>query len=251
MERLKEYFGRYNAISQYAEYDCGENRAIVARLDARMDRLPARFVAEAAAIGMSATVTALRDDYIMFLKLNYKASCSPTDREAATEAELELRRRQRKAIELLRTYIPGFEKAFIARSSPTLCIRRGRCIKCDKDLTIDEITSGAHFDDDIGVYGFHDESPRYLINNGGTYGFPYRMLLPVGLENVYATGMMLTSDFHAHMSTRNTVACMVQSQAAGTAAALCSKYGCSSRDLKYADLRKTLLDAGVFLGRVE
>jgi hypothetical protein len=31
-----------------------------------------------------------------------------------------------------------------------------------------------------------------------------------GIENLYATGMMIKSDRHAHMSTRNTVSCTTQ-----------------------------------------
>jgi len=40
------------------------------------------------------------------------------------------------------------------------------------------------------------------------------------LDNLYAAGMMITSDHDAHMSTRNTVCCMGQGQGAGAAAAL-------------------------------
>ena len=53
--------------------------------------------------------------------------------------------------------------------------------------------------------------------------------------------MMITSDHDAHMSTRNTVSCMAQGQAAGTAAALCASMGLTNvRDLPYETLRRTL-----------
>ena len=67
------------------------------------------------------------------------------------------------------------------------------------------------------------------------------------IENLLAAGMLITSDREAHMSTRNTVCCMVQGQAAGTAAALCAAKRCGTRDLKYADLRGALDKAGVYL----
>ena len=50
----------------------------------------------------------------------------------------------------------------------------------------------------------------------------FEMLEEAGVQvcvNTRAAGMLITSDFHAHMSTRNTVCCMGQGQAAGTAAA--------------------------------
>jgi hypothetical protein len=50
------------------------------------------------------------------------------------------------------------------------------------------------------------------------------------------------------MSTRNTVCCMGQGQAAGTAAALCAKWkNGGTRDLPYPDLRSALVKDGVYL----
>ena len=65
-----------------------------------------------------------------------------------------------------------------------------------------------------------DSAPRLQIRDGGTYGIPYRALCAAGIDNLLVAGMMITSDRDAHMSTRNTVSCMGQGQAAGTAAAL-------------------------------
>ena len=96
------------------------------------------------------------------------------------------------------------------------------------------------------VYGFHDSAPRYQVKNGGTYGIPYRALRVAGIENLLAAGMMITSDHRAHMSTRNTVSCMGQGQATGTAAALCAAKNCGSRELRYADLRNTLEKDNVY-----
>ncbi len=105
---------------------------------------------------------------------------------------------------------------------------------------------GRHFDDQVFVYGFHDMAPRLQVKNGGTYGTPYRALRVAGIENLLAAGMMITSDHRAHMSTRNTVSCMGQGQAAGTAAALCSSKRCTTRELRYADLRAALEKTGVY-----
>jgi hypothetical protein len=58
--------------------------------------------------------------------------------------------------------------------------------------------------------------------------------------------MLITSDHRAHMSTRNTVSCMGQGQAAGTAAALCAARPCGTRDLPYGELRKALEEGGVY-----
>ena len=142
--------------------------------------------------------------------------------------------------------MPGCEKAFIARSSPSITPRRGRVIECDYDITIDDVLEGRHFGDDVMAYGFHDLAPRLQIKEGRTYGIPYRALRVAGLDNLLAAGMLITSDHNAHMSTRNTVCCMGQGQAAGTAAALCAANGYGTRDLPYPELRSALEEAGVY-----
>ncbi|MEN6427346.1 MAG: FAD-dependent oxidoreductase [Phycisphaerales bacterium] len=199
----------------------------------------------ARAIGMGMITTTVHDNYLMFIKCNLKMAVSPTDRDEVARAELEIRRRLAKAVELFRQYVPGCEKAFMARTSPKLCIRRGRLIECDYDITLPDVLEGRHFDDEVMVYGFHDSAPRFQVKDGGTYGVPYRALCVKGIENLYACGMMITSNHDAHMSTRNTVCCMGQGQGAGTAAALCAAKNLGMRDLKYVVLQEALAKAGV------
>jgi glycine/D-amino acid oxidase-like deaminating enzyme len=219
----------------------------IVRFGGAGETLPEEFRAEGAKIGLACITTTVHDNYLMFLKLNIKLEQSCIGRDVVSKAETELRRRQLRAIELLREHIPGCERAFIARTSPTLTIRRGRCIACDYDISLDEILNGAHFDDDVLTYGFHDCAPRLQVKNGASYGLPYRAMLVKNIENLYATGMMITSSWEAHMSTRNTVSCMAQGQAAGTAAALCAQKDLASRKLQYGDLRKALVAGGVVL----
>ena len=246
VEKYHEFLEAHGAVAHYAEgWRSGREEQIV-RLQAISGSLPSEFREAASEIGMASVITTVRDDYFMFLKLNYKMPVSPTDRDEAAKAELELRRRQARAIELFREYVPGCQKAFIARSSPSLCIRRGRLIACDYDITREDVLEGRHFQDDVMAYGFHDSAPRLQIKDGGTYGIPYRALRPVGIDNLLVAGMLITSDHDAHMSTRNTVCCMGQGQAAGTAAALCADRNCGTRELAYGDLRKALEAGGVY-----
>jgi hypothetical protein len=210
------------------------------------DGLGGDFQKEANKIGMSSMITTVHDNYIMFVKCNYKIPGSVIDRDDMAKGELEVRKRMAQAVGLFRKYIPGCEKAFMARTAPSLCIRRGRLITCDYDITHEDVIEGRHFDDDVLAYGFHDSAPRYQVKNGGTYGIPYKALRPKGIDNLLVAGMMITSDHRAHMSTRNTVSCMGQGQAAGAAAALCSRKRCGTRELPYNDLRKTLENGGVY-----
>lgn len=222
-----------------------ENQLI--RVDGDWHKISKEAGEKADELGMSGVTTTLHDHYFMFIKLNYQMAKSPTNRDALSEAEFELRRRQMEAIELLRKTIPGAENAFIARSAPSVTIRRARCVACEYDLTNEEIVNGTHFEDEIYSYGFHDYAPRIQIKNGGTYGVPFRAIQVKKVENLFAIGMLITSDHNAHMSTRNTVSCMAMGQAAGTAAALCVQKGLQDmRELSYAVLHRELKLAKVW-----
>jgi hypothetical protein len=246
VEKYYEFLRSHDALTQYAEGLRSGQEGQIVRLNGRSVNLPPGFREEAGKIGMSVTTTTVHDNYLMFIKLNLKMPVSPTNRDEVAKAELELRKRQRRAVELFREYVPGCEKAFIARTSPRLCIRRGRLITCDYDVSHEDVIEGRHFDDEVFVYGFHDSAPRYQVKNGGTYGIPYGALRAKGIDNLLVAGMMITSDHRAHMSTRNTVSCMGQGQATGTAAALCAQKSCQTRELPYPDLRKTLEKDGVY-----
>ena len=241
IERYYEFLTSRDAVGQLARGVRSGKDGQIIRIGSEGPRgFPETFATEARKIGMSTITTTVHDHYLMYIKLNLKLPVSPTDRDEVSKAELELRKRMQKGLELFREHIPGFEHAFIARTSPSLCIRRGRLIECDYDITHEDVIEARHFEDEVFVYGFHDSAPRFQIANGGTYGIPYRALCVAGIENLYVSGMMITKDTRAHMSTRNTVSCMGQGQATGTAAALCARKNIGSRDLKYAELRKTL-----------
>ncbi len=247
---IERYFHFLNSSDSVGQLAYGPRDGIpgqIVRLGSEgSNGYPDGFVTGAKEIGMSSISTTVHDNYLMFIKLNLNLSQSPTDRDTVAKAELELRKRMQTGVELFNKYIPGFEKAFMSRTSPNLVTRRGRLITCDYDITHEDVIGGKHFDDDVFVYGFHDMAPRLQIKDGGSYGIPYRALCVKGIDNLYASGMMITSDHRAHMSTRNTVSCFGQGQASGTAAALCAQKDYGSRQLPYGELHAALEKGGVY-----
>jgi len=246
IEKMCEFLKSKNSLVQFARGRRSGKDDQIVRFGGESVSFSEEFNAEARKLGLSMITTTVHDNYMMFIKLNLQMPVSPTHRDESAKAELELRKRQARAIELMKKHVPGCERAFIARTSPSFSTRRGRLIACDYDVTLPDILQARHFDDDVFVYGFHDSAPRLKVGGGGTYGIPYRALRPAGVENLLVAGMMITSNHDAHMSTRNTVSCMGQGQAAGTAAALCAAKNCGTRELAYADLRKALVKDNVY-----
>jgi hypothetical protein len=246
IEKICEFLLARKTMTQFARGRRSGKDDQIVRFGGESVSFSEEFNAEARKLGLSMITTTTHDNYLMFIKVNFKMRVSPTSRDESALAEVELRRRQATAVELLRKYVPGCERAFIARTSPSFSIRRGRLIACDYDIALADVLGARHFDDDVFVYGFHDSAPRLQVGGGGTYGIPYRALRPVGLENLLVAGMMITSNHDAHMSTRNTVSCMGQGQAVGTAAALCAAQNRGTRDLAYASLRAALVKDNVY-----
>ena len=247
MDRYYSFLLERDAVRDLAlgSYD-GYHQQII-RIGATSQRLPEEFLSEIQGKGVDLSITTTaHKNYFMFIKCNYKLPTGPLSRDEVTQAEIAIRTNMLQGIEIFRKYIPGFERAFITRTAPSLVIRRGRCIECDYDLSNDEIINGVHFHDEVFVYGFHDSAPRFQIKNGGTYGFPYRASCVKGIDNLFAIGMMITSNFNAHMSTRNTVSCMAMGQSFGTAAALCAARNIDVRALPYADLKAKLVKDDVY-----
>jgi hypothetical protein len=174
-----------------------------------------------------------------------------TDAEALSLAELKTRVKIMNLANALKQCVPGFENSYMSWASTQLGVRASRITLCDKSISQKEISNATRFEDEIGLFGFHDLSPKRpdcLVKAPGFYGFPYRMLLPKGCRNLFMAGRNVTEENEAHMSTRNVVGCQIMGQGAGVAAALCANNGLDTRDLPYERLRDELLVQKVILG---
>jgi len=170
----------------------------------------------------------------------------PLQPEGLTEAEVALRGRMFEVADFFRAHFAGCAECYPAGPAPAVGPRRSRAIRCDYELSQEDVTSGTTFGDQVGLFGFID-NPTHRVKDAGAYGIPYRALVPRGLDNVLIAGRMMTVDLVAHNSTRNTVCCMVCGQAAGAAAALAARAGCSTREVDAGRLVKDLQASGFLL----
>ncbi|GHU79283.1 invasion protein [Clostridia bacterium] len=247
VEKYYEWLKEHDAVTEFARGLRSGKENQITRLSGNLHLISPVLNEAISGLGAGLITTTTHDDYFMFIKVNMRLPLTPTNRDALADGEFELRRRQVETIKLIQKWVPGAENAFMTRTSPTITIRRARAIECEYDMSPGEVVNGVHFEDDIYSYGFHDYAPRIKVKNGWTYGFPYRGIIVKKLANLFAIGMLVTTDHEAHMSTRNTVSCMAMGQGAGTAAALAAlKYKGGVRDLPYSELYEALKRGNVW-----
>jgi hypothetical protein len=246
--RAVAFFQEKGMITQLVRADKGAGSDDFVRIGFDLRKLPV-FEAYMDKAAMWGPLTVSRHGGV--LSYINTANIKPLDAldvEELSRAERVLRGQIMGMAALLREHIPGFEKAAVTWSTTQVGVRRTRIIECEHDLSLQDILEARRFEDEVALYGFHDMAPRLMISNGGAYGIPYRALLPKKIDGVLVAGRMITTGFEAHMSTRNTVSCMAQGQAAGTAAALASRAGVSPRQVDVRALREALRAGGVYLG---
>ena len=188
------------------------------------------------------------ENYYTYINGCTKRDVDATNAEAVSEAEIELRHQAMTWAQMMKDNLPGFEKAFVSWTPNCIGVRATRIVECEHEMTVEEICNCQRFEDEVMLYGFMDLAPKLMIKNGGYYGIPYGCFVPKKVDGLLVAGRLITSDFSAHMSTRNTGSCMAQGQAVGTAAALAATEGVKPRDLDVQKLRAVLKEQKVFLG---
>jgi len=190
-------------------------------------------------------------DGVMMALMTRVRKVDATDADQLSSAELEGRRQAHEYFRFLTECVPGYERAVLLSTSPAIGVRESRRIIGEHVLTSDEILRAARFDDQIARCGapieehHAGEDTRWVyLDDGATYGIPFRSLQPRGLDNVLVAGRCFSATHDAHASARSMATCMAMGQAAGTAAAL----GDEPKRLDPAALRARLRADGADVG---
>ena len=172
-------------------------------------------------------------------------SLHQTDAEEMTYVDVKTRNQSVRTWELLRKYMPGFEKSFIMLTAPQLGTSGGRRIVGEYFLTAKDIDTDRPFDDTIAIFADNDRGEMSL-RYPRTY-IPYRSLIPKETEGLLVACRAFSAD-HEFSEFFNLIPhCMCFGQAAGTAAALAVKEGTGVRNVDFAALRSELLKQGAIL----
>ena len=155
--------------------------------------------------------------------------------EDATRAEVELRKLIIAEYKFLKTYVPGFEKAWISGIAPLLGIREGRHPIGEYVLTYDDIRNERHFPDTAikrstrDQLDFSGEEPRVFH-----FEIPYRSFLAKKVNNLLLAGECVSFEHHALFHSMRSFGPSVQTgEVAGMAAALSSEKGINPKQLNW------------------
>jgi len=183
------------------------------------------------------------------LNMVYMFGYDGTNVRDLTRGEMDGREQAMLAIEVLRRYVPGFEKANLRNFGMTLGTRDTRKIVGRYSLTEHEVRNEAQFDDSIGIFPEFLDGYGHLVlpTTGRYFQVPYGMLVPEGVENLLAAGRCVSSDKLAHAALRSMMCCTVTGQGAGVAAAVSLKDGVKSSQVDLSRLQAALKKQGVRL----
>ncbi|QDR83478.1 FAD-dependent oxidoreductase [Sporomusa termitida] len=183
----------------------------------------------------------------------------PTDVRDLTHVEVECRKQITMALKFINKNLPGFENAYLTRVCPEVRIRESRRIMGDYKLVKADVAAARKFEDVIGKSNFSSGAKHVATGNtidfaqevrpkdGGSTDIPYRCLVPKAVENLLVAGKAISTDRDSYQ--RFLMQTMVTGQAAGVAAALCSKKGITPRELEkdVSELQNILLKQGAIL----
>ena len=169
--------------------------------------------------------------------------------------EVEGRRQVRNTFEFIREVTPGFEHAYIADIAPQIGIRETRRVRGEYMLTEEDVLDCVDFADAIGVNGWPVEDHiagdvefRFQKKEKGFNQLPYRMILPLGIDNLLVAGRCASMTHGGQSAARVSGPCFVMGQAAGTAAHLSLHRSIAPRSVDVRLLQKQLEADGAYLG---
>ncbi len=170
-----------------------------------------------------------------------------TDIWDLTRAEIEGRQEVIWALNALKKYTQGFEKARLRTFNSSVGVRESREIIGEYVITEDDVQTQPRFADSIGIFPeFLDAYGVVTLPTTGRYfQLPYRALVPQKVENLLIAGRCISADKIAFAATRQMMCCCVSGQGAGVAAAVAVFDDVNCREVDLAKVQKILKEQGV------
>jgi glycine/D-amino acid oxidase-like deaminating enzyme len=144
--------------------------------------------------------------------------------------------------------MPGLEDCHLMRTGANVGVRDTRRIVGEYVLTVEDARTGAEFEDVVArKYGAIDANQLFIGEMKSGFAYPYRSLLPKGIEILLVAGRCGSATFLGHAAGKSMGNMMALGQAAGAAAALCCAQQVSPRELDVGRLQDVLRSMGAQL----
>ena len=182
-----------------------------------------------------------------------RTAADACDNRDYTAAECRLREDVYRMADVLRDNFAEFKNCYVASVATQAGIRETRRIKGVHTMTAEEYMSGYRYEDSISR-GAHPIDIHATKGSSQVTHFleqaayvPYRALIANNYPNLLVAGRCLSADRKAFASMRVQASCMGTGQAAGVAAAMCAKVGCSVQSVDIGALVERLKALGAAL----
>jgi hypothetical protein len=197
------------------------------------------------------------NDYLVGVNFGHVFGIDGTRAEDLTRGAIEGRKLVERQMVFFHTCVPGFERAHLVATGEQVGIRETRRIQGEYVLTAEDFMTARSFPDDIARNAYYIDihmasskgSMTFThLKPGQSHGVPYRILLPLNIDNLWVPGRAASADRAVQGSLRVMPNCFAMGQASGTAAALALRSSAGSRDIDVPGLQQILLEQGVWLG---
>ena len=158
------------------------------------------------------------------VQMTHMRGHDPYSTASLTDATIEGRRQAIEFVETMRAYDPDFADMCLIQTAPMLGIRESARIRGRYTLTLDDLTSGRHFEDGITFVRFnidihHADETKQTCIIVPEYEIPLRCLQPLHHDNLLVVGRCISGTHEAMASYRVTADCCAMGEAAGKYAA--------------------------------
>ena len=154
----------------------------------------------------------------------------------------------------LREYIPGFQNAYITEIAGMLGIRESRRIHSEYIMTIHDILMYKKFNDAVtqsaypldvhgkdnqmeGLMGYDKTTPE----NERYWEVPFRVMIPLKIQNMLVTGRCAGFDFLTQSATRIQPICRAMGEAAGIGTAFAFKEKKAFKDIDFSWIKNRMI----------
>ena len=163
-------------------------------------------------------------------------------------AEIEGRRQSWELMEFMRSYVPGFESAYLLATGPQIGIRESRRIVGQENLTSEDVLQSKQPPESVVLcsypidihqpdgYGTDFEIPKETKDEI-CYGIPLGCLIPRESRNLIVAGRCISATHEAAGSFRVMPTCMTLGEAAGTAVGIAREENADISDIEPMKVR--------------